>query len=134
MAIDLSTLSPKQLKKLIDDASREHKRKQKRAPIAAVRKKLTSMAMAEGYSLMELFGAQHGPRKRAESPAGKGQSTPRKSVTGTARKPHSSAGTKVAAKYRNPDNPAETWSGRGQHPKWMVKAMAGGKKREDFAI
>jgi DNA-binding protein H-NS len=40
----------------------------------------------------------------------------------------------VAAKYRNPDNPAETWAGRGLKPRWLTAAMKGGKKLEDFAI
>ena len=41
---------------------------------------------------------------------------------------------KVAPKYRNPDNPAETWAGRGLKPRWLAAAMKGGKKLEDFAI
>ena len=126
MPIDLSTLSPRQLRKLIDDASRERKRKEKRAPLAAVRKKLTKMAMAEGYSLMELFGLPT-PKRAATKMAG--ASVPKR---GSTRK--STAGSKVAPKYRNPANPAETWSGRGKHPKWMTNAMAGGKKPEDFLI
>jgi DNA-binding protein H-NS len=40
----------------------------------------------------------------------------------------------VAPKYRNPENPAETWAGRGLKPRWLVAAMKGGKKVEDFAI
>jgi DNA-binding protein H-NS len=40
----------------------------------------------------------------------------------------------VAPKYRNPDNPAETWAGRGLPPKWMTAALKSGKKREDFLI
>jgi DNA-binding protein H-NS len=40
----------------------------------------------------------------------------------------------VAAKYRNPDNPAETWAGRGLKPRWLAAALKGGKKLEDFAI
>jgi DNA-binding protein H-NS len=40
----------------------------------------------------------------------------------------------VAPKYRNPENPAETWAGRGLKPRWLVAAMKGGKKMEDFAI
>jgi DNA-binding protein H-NS len=40
----------------------------------------------------------------------------------------------VAPKYRNPENPAETWAGRGLRPRWLVAAMKGGKKLEDFAI
>jgi DNA-binding protein H-NS len=40
----------------------------------------------------------------------------------------------VAPKYRNPENPSETWAGRGLRPRWLVAAMEGGKKLEDFAI
>src|ERR1700729_3920140 len=40
----------------------------------------------------------------------------------------------VAPKYRNPENPTETWAGRGLKPRWLVAAMKGGKKLEDFAI
>jgi DNA-binding protein H-NS len=40
----------------------------------------------------------------------------------------------VAAKYRNPDNPSETWAGRGLKPRWLTAAIKGGKKLEDFAI
>jgi DNA-binding protein H-NS len=40
----------------------------------------------------------------------------------------------VAAKYRNPDNPAETWAGRGLRPRWLVAAIKSGKKLEAFAI
>ena len=40
----------------------------------------------------------------------------------------------VAPKYRNPENPTETWAGRGLAPKWMAAALNVGKKREDFLI
>jgi DNA-binding protein H-NS len=40
----------------------------------------------------------------------------------------------VAPKYRNPENPAETWAGRGLRPRWLVAALKGGKKVEDFVI
>jgi DNA-binding protein H-NS len=40
----------------------------------------------------------------------------------------------VAPKYRNPDNPAQTWAGRGLRPRWLTAAIKGGKKLEDFAI
>jgi DNA-binding protein H-NS len=42
------------------------------------------------------------------------------------------AGKKIAAKYRGPSG--ETWAGRGQKPKWLVEAIKGGKKAEDFLI
>jgi DNA-binding protein H-NS len=40
----------------------------------------------------------------------------------------------VPPKYRNPDHPSETWSGRGLRPRWLSAALKGGKKIEDFAI
>jgi DNA-binding protein H-NS len=40
----------------------------------------------------------------------------------------------VAPKYRNPDNPAETWAGRGLKPRWLAAALKAGKKLEDFSI
>lgn len=32
-------------------------------------------------------------------------------------------GSKLPIKYRNPANKAETWTGRGMKPKWLVAAM-----------
>jgi len=40
----------------------------------------------------------------------------------------------VAPKYRNPENPAETWAGRGLKPRWLAAAIKSGKKPEDFLI
>jgi DNA-binding protein H-NS len=40
----------------------------------------------------------------------------------------------VAPKYRNPENPAETWAGRGLKPRWLAAAIKGGKKLDDFLI
>jgi len=40
----------------------------------------------------------------------------------------------VAPKYRNPENPSETWAGRGLRPRWLAAALKSGKKLEDFSI
>jgi DNA-binding protein H-NS len=40
----------------------------------------------------------------------------------------------VAPKYRNPQNPEETWAGRGLRPKWLTAAIKGGKSADDFLI
>lgn len=37
-------------------------------------------------------------------------------------------------KYRNPENPIETWSGRGRKPLWVVKQLEGGKSLDDLRI
>ena len=41
---------------------------------------------------------------------------------------------KVEAKFRNPDNLAETWSGRGKIPRWLAKLIATGRKLDQFRI
>jgi hypothetical protein len=41
---------------------------------------------------------------------------------------------KVAPKYRNPDNPSETWAGRGLKPRSLAAALKAGKKLEYFSI
>src|SRR5215813_6212654 len=40
----------------------------------------------------------------------------------------------VAPKYRNPDNPSETWAGRGLKPRWLAAAIKAGHKIEEFLI
>ncbi len=39
----------------------------------------------------------------------------------------------VVVKYRNPENPALTWSGRGKRPQWVVEYLASGKTLEELA-
>jgi DNA-binding protein H-NS len=39
----------------------------------------------------------------------------------------------VLAKYRHPDDPTLTWSGRGKRPQWVTDALASGKTLEDLA-
>ena len=46
----------------------------------------------------------------------------------------STLGTKVPPKFRNPDNSAEAWSGRGLQPRWLRAAITTGKSIEDFRI
>src|SRR5262245_15031769 len=41
-------------------------------------------------------------------------------------------GRKVPPKYRS--RSGETWAGRGAKPRWLVAAIKGGKKLEDFLI
>jgi DNA-binding protein H-NS len=41
-------------------------------------------------------------------------------------------GRKVPPRYRGPSG--ETWAGRGAKPRWLVAAIKGGKKLDDFLI
>lgn len=76
---------------------------------AELKKKVADLAETHGFSVAELFG---GARGRA---AGKGKSI-------------------GVAKYANPENRADTWTGRGRKPNWLVERLRKGAKLADFAI
>ena len=41
----------------------------------------------------------------------------------------------VAVKFRDPDNPDHTWTGRGRMPKWLTAATGGKKaKAEEYRV
>jgi DNA-binding protein H-NS len=63
-----------------------------------MRAKMEDMARASGFSVAEIFGSRRGK------------------------------GGKVAAKYRNPKDPSQTWTGRGRRPNWMVQAGGDAKR------
>ena len=123
MSIDLEGLSAKQLEAVIARAKKRQDALKQRKPIAGVRKKLIALAKADGYTIAELFGdaananAEPAPAKRAARKSTKGR------VLG-----------KVAPKYRNPENPKETWSGRGMQPRWLAEQVKRGKSAADFLI
>ena len=41
---------------------------------------------------------------------------------------------KVPPKYRNPERPSETWSGRGKQPRWVRAHLRSGMKVDDLLI
>jgi DNA-binding protein H-NS len=41
---------------------------------------------------------------------------------------------KVHPKYRNPERPLETWSGRGIQPRWVRAQLRAGKRFDDLLI
>jgi len=43
-------------------------------------------------------------------------------------------GSKVAIKYRDPDNPNNAWSGRGVKPRWLQAYLAQGRSIMEFAV
>ena len=56
-----------------------------------------------------------------------------KAATQTAGRRKSLAkGAKVAVKYR--DGAENTWTGRGNKPRWLVARLAEGRKIEEFAV
>jgi DNA-binding protein H-NS len=117
MSIDLSDLSAKQLGDLIKHAKKQQAIVAKRVPITKVRSQLTKLAKASGYTIESLFGAAPAAKKASKAVAKAGRKL-----------------GKVPAKYRNPADPKETWSGRGKQPRWLAELTAKGKKPEDFLI
>lgn len=41
---------------------------------------------------------------------------------------------KVLPKYQNPEQPFETWSGRGRQPHWVGTQLRSGKKVDDLLM
>ncbi len=40
----------------------------------------------------------------------------------------------VFPKFRNPEQPWETWAGRGKKPRWLTAQLKAGKQIDDFRI
>ncbi len=74
-----------------------------------VRKRVAEIAETHGFSVSELFGGGR---------AGRGAKV--KSIG--------------VAKYANPENRADTWTGRGRKPNWLIERLRKGAKLADFEI
>jgi len=107
MAIALDKMTRAELEDLrvaIDKAIVDLRKKEKKDALEAAQK-----AAAEfGFSLDELTG------KKAGRVAGK---------TGAAE-----------PKFMNPDNPTQTWTGKGRQPNWFKTAIDAGKTSDDLLI
>ncbi|TCS66614.1 H-NS histone family protein [Primorskyibacter sedentarius] len=42
--------------------------------------------------------------------------------------------TKGVAKFVNPEDPSQTWTGRGRKPKWVIEHLDNGKPLEDLEL
>ena len=130
MAFDLNGLSMSQLETLISQANQRKTTLKKRKPIATVRSKLTNLAAAEGYTVEELFGGKAAP---AAAGTKAGRTASKKAATAKRAAPARKIG-KVPPKFRNPANPAETWTGRGKQPRWLAAYTSKGRKPDEFLI
>ena len=105
-SIDLNGLSAEDLKQLMANAERTlRERHQQR--VLSLRKEAEELAASLNISVAELFGLD---------------------------KPAKTTGKKLPAKYINPANPAQTWTGRGKRPHWLADALARGEPLEKFAV
>jgi DNA-binding protein H-NS len=111
-AIDWTEYSDEEIDRFITElAAVQQKRRQDKRQ--TLKEQIEGMVKEQGISLAELFptvGKERNQRKDK-----------RKGV-----------GQKV--KYRNPADIAQTWSGTGRKPAWLVDALASGKTLEDFAV
>jgi len=101
---DLEALSLPELKNMQKDIAKAISTFEDRQT-ADARAKEEALARDLGYSLAELVGSE---TKSSRAPA--------------------------AAKYRHPENPKLTWSGRVRKPQWFVEALEAGKTASDLVI
>src|SRR5688572_32895388 len=40
----------------------------------------------------------------------------------------------VFPKFRNPDDPTQTWAGRGKRPRWVLQQLKSGKRLQELII
>ena len=92
----------KDLRKTLDRAIASYETRKRQEALSAVEQ----AAREYGFKLTDLLG---------NGKAGRG----RKSDTG-------------AAKYANPDDPEQKWSGRRRRPQWINEALEAGRALEDF--
>lgn len=107
---DLSQLSVVELRELqvtIPAEIRKREAQEKKAILNEVRE----LAKARGYALEDLVGAG-----AAAGGEGAGAKRP------------------VAPKYRHPQDPSLTWTGRGRKPAWLVQLLEAGSSLEQVAI
>lgn len=55
-------------------------------------------------------------------------------IAANIKKSKKGTGQKVQARFRNPANNAQTWTGRGRQPRWIADGLAAGKSLDDFRI
>lgn len=104
MDINLNGLSLKELKELQAQVAKAISSFEDRKKKAALAE-LEEVARNNGFSLAELMGA---PVVRKRAPA--------------------------TAKFANPDDKSDTWSGRGRKPRWYEAALKQGMTQSDLAI
>lgn len=104
MAIDLNDLSLKELRDLQSQVAKAISNFEDRRKKQALAE-LEEKAREMGFSLAELTGSTP-VRKR----------------------------TPAVAKYANPSDQSDTWSGRGRKPRWFVTALAAGRRPDDLMV
>ena len=98
--------------------------------------KLSEMSLDELWDLHERVGAILSDRIEDEKKKLEQQlnQLARRVTELSPRSPQRRSYPKVEAKFRNPDNPSDTSSGRGKTPRWLASLIAAGRKLDEFRI
>ena len=114
MAIDLKSMTRKQLEKHLKDVKKALTNIQARDRREA--KKAAERAAAEfGFSLSDLTDGAESAVKTRKTKAKK-------------------TGPKSKPKFANPENASQTWTGKGRQPNWYRAAIEKGAAPESMAI
>lgn len=99
---DMTIEQLRELRKNVDQAITSYETRTRQAALNAVEE----VAREHGFKLAELVGGTKAGHKRA--------------------------GAAADIRYANPDNPDETWSGRGRRPAWIKAALDAGRSLDDL--
>ena len=102
--MDLSNLSAEELRQLQDQIVRELKKREGQ-DLQKARDEIFAIAQRVGLPVKDLIAT-----------GGRGK------------------GSTVAARYRNPGDTTQQWTGRGRQPKWVKEYLDSGKSIEDLRI
>jgi DNA-binding protein H-NS len=105
---DLSNYNLAELKGLQFDIEKEIKSRQQ-DEVRKARERILAIAQGVGVPVTALIATAGGAKK-----GGKGR--------------------QGEARFRNPADRSQTWTGRGRQPKWIAEALAGGKSLDDLRI
>lgn len=97
---------------------------------------LRSLSTDELWALHEEIGDALGKKLAAEKKTleDRLKLLKRAPVDQTPREPERRPYPPVYPKFKNPDDPSETWAGRGKQPRWLKKQLRSGKRIDDFRI
>ncbi|WP_300074886.1 H-NS histone family protein [uncultured Ruegeria sp.] len=107
MSINLRKLSVADLKALVVEIEERIAEAEKEAKLTALRD-MRAVAEKMGVAFEDVISLHNGKRRKS--------------------------GVKSTAKFANPMDPTQTWTGRGRKPSWVIAALDSGKSIEDLAI
>jgi DNA-binding protein H-NS len=110
--MDLSNMSLGDLRNLQEQLKQETKKREQQE-LQKAREQIIAIAQSVGVPLEDLI-----------SSAARGQK-PKNTGGGTG---------SVAVRYRNPEDAAQQWTGRGRQPKWVKEWVEGGKSLDQLRV